>query len=139
MKYELTHESMTGRIILWFDNDTGQLTRADFEAKLTDTQIKYFKNAFPTHEEHLNDFKTTKKFVIRMLDETITFKDFYEIYGRKEKKIDAEAAWNSLSPLERQLAVAYKTRYDRILQLNTKRERMLLGTYLRARMWLDNQ
>jgi len=139
MKYELTHPNITGRIILWFDNNTGQLTRTDFKAELTINQINFFRTAFPIHDRTLEDYTTRYKFVVRMLDETVTFKDFYEIYGRKEKKIDAEAAWNSLSPLERQLAVAYKTRYDRILQLNTKRERMLLGTYLRARMWLDNQ
>lgn len=138
MKYELTHSNITGRIILWFDNNTGQLTRADFEAELSIKQINFFKSAFPMHDSTLEAYGTQYKFAVRMLDETVTFADFYETYGRKEKKIDAEAAWNSLSPLERQLAVAYKTRYDRILQLSTKRERMLLGTYLRARMWLDN-
>lgn len=137
MKYELTSPKITGSILLWFDDVTGQLRKLEFDCDLERVQMEYLSQLFPTHIDILDDFKTKTKFACRMLEEKVTFLMFWETYGKKENKIEAMRAWEKLKPIDQQRAFAYIKRYDSILQRDGYRPKQLAASYLGRKPWMD--
>ena len=137
MKYELTSQRITGSIILWFDDITGQLRKLEFDCELERVQMDYLSQLFPTHVDILETFKTQTKFACRILEEKVTFNTFWEEYGKKQNRLEAEAAWYKLKPIDQQRAVSYIKRYESILKLESYRSKMLASSYLGKRMWMD--
>ena len=137
MKYELTSPKITGSILLWFDDLTGQLRKLEFDCELEKVQMGYLSNLFPTHVDILERFRIETSFTMRILEEKVTFADFWEAYGKKENKIEAMRAWEKLKPIDQQRAFAYIRRYDSILQRDGYRPKQLAASYLGRKPWMD--
>ena len=137
MKYELTSPKINGSIILWFDDRTGQLSKAEIDCELEVVQMQFLASMFPVHIDMLNVYKEKKTFTIRMLEEKPTFEAFWDKYEKKENKIDAQNAWGKLKSIDQQRAIAYIKRYDSILSRDGYRPKMLAASYLNKRLWMD--
>lgn len=138
MKYEITSNKLNGSILLWYDDINGQLTKMECHAVLEPAQMNYMARIFPLHTSFLDYFiKNSGGATLRLLEEKVTFTDFWEEYAKKENRIDAENAWNKLKPLDQQRAFAYIKRYDSILATSVNRAKMLASTYLNKRIWMD--
>lgn len=137
MKYELTSPKITGSILLWFDDISGQLRKLEFDCELEPVQMGYLSSLFPTHIDILERFKKETGFSIRMLEEKVTFEMFWDLYGKKQNKIEAINAWEKLKPVDQQRAVAYIKRYESILVKESYRQKMLASRYLGKRLWED--
>ncbi len=136
MKYEITATQLQGSILLTY-NEQGTITIAEFNCTLTTEQRTFIATHFPVLEQWLNKFTEQFKAKAQIINEQITFEQFYEAYGNKKGKEKAKATWNKLSKTDQAKAFAYIKKYNNYLVMNPWQAKLMPVTYLNQKRWND--
>jgi len=113
----------------------GFLARALNESKMEDKQYEWLSRHFPIHEHMLPTIITKTSRVTEITD--LSFEMFWERFGNKQAKVNAQNAWKKLSKVEKIKAVEGITPYNYHLQINTHLTKMLPASYLNGKRFMD--
>lgn len=113
----------------------GFLKRAVNESKMEDKQHLWLSKHFPIHEHLLPDLVTKTSRVTEITD--LSFDMFWERYGNKQARVNAQNAWKKLSKADKVKAVEGIQPYNYHLQINTHLSKMLPASYLNGKRYLD--
>lgn len=94
-RYSLTSDKTEGDLLFEY-NDRNMLVGFQCRAELTDEQLVWILNRLPLTFEDLQAFaKNGRK--LTEIPLTLDFETFYNKYGKKVGKLEAERAWKRLS------------------------------------------
>ena len=114
-----------------------QLVALELQAGMSPEQLQWVKANLPLNEAGLKDLMAkAKKAQLVKTEGEVTFQQFYDAYGKKEKRIRAEAVWNKMSHESRVAAYVYIAK----LKKNYEKANTNLphpDTYLTNRRWED--
>lgn len=110
--------------------DMSAASHLDFE------QRNMFLRNVPTNAALLPAF-CKNRFNLKEETVEVTFELFYDAYGHKKGKNEAQRAFSRLSRADRQRAYHYIAIYNRDLQVNTWKTKMYPATYLNKKIWED--
>lgn len=100
-------------------------------AVLDDKQQKWLGENFPITLDRLNamvrDFKSLKAELVEM---DLSFDNFWDKYGLKRNRINAEKWWNKLKDADKLLALKNLNPYFAFLERNPHQAKMYPDTYL---------
>lgn len=133
--FKIYHKKYTGEIEVLFST---QMLRIDFSnTNINANDLAAFKRVVPaTLEEFLKGTWCGADAKIIEADYEASFVDFWAAYNKKINKIRAEKNFNSLSKLEKILALQGIKKYDAYLTKDARwRTKADPETYLRNKMW----
>jgi hypothetical protein len=133
-RYLLTSTKFTGTAELLY-NQIGLLAQID----LTNTNmgadiIMAFKKSVPAQEANITTAFSESVNIIAA-DVEITFKMFWDKYGKKINRLRSEALWNKMSLTERIEAYCGIADYDKYLKKEQWRPKADPDTYLRNKYY----
>lgn len=132
--FTFTSDAFLGHWELEYDVN-GFLRNCTNESKMTDPQYMWLSKHFPIHEHQLPDIVGKTGRVTEITD--LSFDMFWERFGNKQAKVNAQNAWKKLSKAEKVKAVEGIHPYNYHLQINTHLTKMLPASYLNGKRFLD--
>lgn len=137
MKYEIKSKK-TGRTVEVTYGDEGLIKGLVFGDGNDQNSTEWLLTNIPTKEPDLQ-YWMPDLFEKTVIVEKITFDDFWEAYGHKVGKLNAEKHWNKLSMSDRAKAIKMAPRYKAwCQQMNPPRRLKDPERYLSNRTFDDN-
>ena len=135
--YTLTGTTFEGTIVFKFDLNGDLALFAIDGASLSEAQKKWLYRRVPLEERYMQAFYNSKKFKIVKGDIDLSFESFYNTYGNKVHKVEAEGLWNKMGTAHKLKALAGIRGYNKYLS-RTGLAKANPARYLRKRYYEDD-
>lgn len=108
------------------------------EAELDQDQRKWLYPRMPLAENGMKTFYDLKTFKVEKGEPDLSFENFWNAYGKKQKRTVAEKLWKKLTKKDKLAAFKSINRYNNWLNNNAGIAKQLPDTFIRQRRWLDD-
>jgi hypothetical protein len=135
MKYAITSAQLDGCITLEYEAEGGMLVSASFDFAMRADQAAWLSKHFPTNERFIESLKTSISGTVHKYESLPTFADFYNKYGNKVGKKEAETAWKKLTDAERVQALRHIVKYKQ--SIKGWQDMLMPASYLNKKRFLD--
>jgi hypothetical protein len=136
IEFVLNSPSFEGEVTFKYDLK-GFLKAYENNAHLSDDQVIWLLTNLPKTLTDIDEMRKKKMTgTIKQVYKEITFEMFWNAYGYKEDKQDAEKIWGKLTARERQEAYDYIPRYNKKIALSGLAKKYP-KTYLRGKPWIS--
>jgi len=137
-KFEISKNTFEGKVLLVFDENE-MLQLIDFsECKMDARGRLGFKNNAPIFLNELEAFSRQTQCAIRETDFVITFEMWYNDYGLKRNKAEAEILWKKMQSEEQLKCWVSNKAYKKYCSRNISwYNKMYPDTYLRKKHYMD--
>lgn len=136
MREYLIHSTKLGTDIRVIFNDDGLLVGFAIDGNLTEGEHSKMMRGLPHKESELDQVRKFKGVTVTEMEPDLSFETFYNSYGYKVSKLEAERAWNKLNKSDKLKALKGIRRYIKSCE-NSRRGLCHPSTYLNKRRWED--
>lgn len=133
--YHIKHKFSDIAFEFVIDEFKDQLVSMKIDGELSEEQYEFVMQRIPLKLAHIAMWKKFDKFNLTEEKKQITFEEFYDKYGNKVGKKQAQNTWNRMRKADRQLAYNYIYTYKSKLKPGT--ELKYPATYLDQEPWND--
>ncbi|MFC5408025.1 hypothetical protein ACFPMF_01800 [Larkinella bovis] len=135
-RYSITSTRFEGELL--FEFNEGVVAAFYNNATLNDDQLAFLVKNFPMTVPTLEYIAgTTKTMSIRLVTSEVTFSEFYDAFGLKVNRKEAEKAWEKLTLEQRHRAFESIPSYNYFLMTRPNQNRMYPDTWLRGKFEND--
>jgi len=135
MKYAITSPLLDGCITLEYERETGMIVQATFDFAMKRDQAQWLSAHFPTHSSMADKLVNILKGTVTKYDAVPTFAEFYNRYGNKVGKKEAETAWKKLTDRERVDATMHISKYKQ--SIKGWQDMLMPASYLSKKRFMD--